>query len=88
MRKRMALRTSFDFALLKGGAKFTLAQRVGALIVTLVFTSLGLFCFLAAVKNFSEFNLGWGFFMLFFCFPFLIPGLAGLRNVLRFPGDT
>ena len=75
---------TFTYAWMKHGEAMTLTQRIGFTIFSLVFVAGGLtFLSLAilAVKN-SEFvgAVGWSLPTLFF----LVPGILGLRNVLRF----
>jgi hypothetical protein len=74
----------FNVAWLKNGEKLSWLQRIGFAVVSLVFFSGGLFFGTLAVTDLhdGEFigTIGWIVPTLIF----LIPGVLGLRNVLRF----
>ena len=75
---------TFNYSWLKHGETMTLAQRIGFAIFSLVFVAGGLTSLSLALLDLRNADfvgaLGWSLPTLFF----LVPGILGLRNVLRF----
>jgi hypothetical protein len=82
---------SFNRAWLKNGERLTLVQRTGFAILSLFMLLAGLFAVFNAAADMldvetSALGVVWDACLgLIFALVFLLPGVLGLRNVLRFP---
>jgi hypothetical protein len=84
---------SFNVAWLKHGERLTLAQRIGFTILSLFFVLAGVYALTLIAADMVANGLVllgnlWDLCLAtIFALIFLIPGILGLRNVLRFPKD-
>ena len=74
---------AFNRVWMKNGESLSLVQRVGFTIFSLVFCLGGAWMLQGAVEEFHEGSFASIFFVLG-SIPLVIPGILGLRNVLRF----
>lgn len=75
---------TFNNAWMKNGESMPLVQRIGFMIFSLLCCQCGAFLISGAIENFREDNLIYLFFVAA-SLVMIVPGILGLRNVLRFP---
>jgi hypothetical protein len=85
IRKSSRETNSFNIAWMKNGEKLTWLQRIGFAVFSFVFFASGVLFGTFAASSVRDENvlgaIGWSIPTLIF----IIPGIMGLRNTLRFP---
>jgi len=82
---------SFNLAWFKHGERLTWTQRIGFAVISLFFLLAGLISLFSIVADMLEDSTRWLGILwdlclaLIFTLVFLLPGILGIRNVVRFP---